>query len=272
MRITRRRIARGLIFLILCVVVVVMLFPFVFMLVNAFRSKDQYLKGSGFSLDSWEELFKYLPVAQQLVNSTIVTAGSVLLILLVSTTGGFAFSKLGFRGSSVVFLAILAGMMIPMQSIIIPEFVNIARVARLHNQYLGAILVYSALGAPFATYLMTTYYRGVPSELIEASVIDGASFWQVFRKVILPLSIPAVTTVAVLQFIQIWGDLLVGLLFLNGPEVRTITVGLAVIQTGRVVNVPALMAGSLLSALPAIIVYLIFQRNLIQGLTMGVNK
>lgn len=268
----RRRISRGAMFLVLCVVVVVMLFPFLFMVLTAFKSQDQYISGSGFSLDSWGVLLKNLPVVQELVNSTIVTAGAVLLIVAVSTTGGFAFAKLGFRGSGMVFLAILAGMMIPMQSIIIPEFVNIARVAHLNNQYPGAILVYAALGAPFATYLMTTYYRGIPSELIEASIMDGASYWQVFRKVMLPLSIPAITTVAVLQVIQIWDDLLVGLLFLNEPHVRTITVGLAVIQTGRVVNVPALMAGSLVSALPAIIVYLIFQRNLIQGLTMGVNK
>ena len=272
MGLTRRRVTRSLMFLVLCVVVVVMLFPFVFMVLTAFKSEDQYISGNGFSIDSWAELFNVLPVVQELINSTVVTAGAVVLIIAVSTTGGFAFAKLGFRGSGMVFLAILAGMMIPMQSIIIPEFVNIARVAHLNNQYLGAVLVYAALGAPFATYLMTTYYRGIPTELIEASVMDGASYWQVFRKLMLPLSIPAITTVAVLQFIQIWDDLLIGLLFLNDPQVRTITVGLAVIQTGRVVNVPALMAGSLLSALPAVVVYLIFQRNLIQGLTMGVNK
>ncbi len=272
MGLTRRRITRSLMFVILCVVVVIMLFPFAFMILTAFKSEDQYISGNGFSLDSWAELFNVLPAVQELINSTVVTAGAVVLIIAVSTTGGFAFAKLGFRGSGMVFLAILAGMMVPMQSIIIPEFVNIARVAHLNNQYPGAILVYAALGAPFATYLMTTYYRGIPSELIEASVMDGASYWQIFRKLMLPLSIPAVTTVAVLQFIQIWDDLLIGLLFLNDPQVRTITVGLAVIQTGRVVNVPALMAGSLLSALPAIVVYLIFQRNLIQGLTMGVNK
>jgi len=141
----------------------------------------------------------------------------------------------------------------------------------LTGTYPGAVIVYAALGAPFATYLMATYYRGIPTELIEASVMDGASYWQIFRKVILPLSVPAITTVAVLQVIQIWDDLLIGLLFLN-PDARTITVGLAVLQTGRTVNVPELMAGSLLSALPAIIVYLIFQRNLISGLTMGVSK
>lgn len=267
----RRRLSRAAMFAILSVVVVVMLFPFVFMTLTAFRSYDQYLTGSGFSLDSWKLLTDTIPVVQELLNSTIVTAGAVGLIIVVSTTGGFAFAKLGFRGSSLVFLGILAGMMVPMQSIIIPEFVNVSQLG-LINQYPGAILVYAALGAPFATFLMATYYRGVPAELIEASVMDGASYWQIFRKVMLPLSIPAITTVAVLQFIQVWDDLLVGLLFLQTPAVRTITVGLATLQTSRMVNVPALMAGSLLSALPAIIVYLIFQRNLIAGLTMGVNK
>lgn len=267
----RRLITRGVMFVILCFVVVVMLFPFVFMGITAFRSYDQYLAGSGFSLDSWKLLFDTIPVVQQLINSTIVTAGAVALIVAVSATGGFAFAKLGFRGSSVVLLLVLSGMMIPLQSIIIPEFVIISQLG-LVNQFQGAIVVYAALGAPFATYLMTTYYRSLPTELVEASIMDGASYWQIFRKVMVPLSLPAIATVAVLQVIQIWGDLLVGLLFLQTPAVRTITVGLATLQTSRMVNVPALMAGSLVSALPAIIVFLIFQRHLITGLTMGANK
>ena len=284
----RRRISRLVMFAILCVVAVIMLFPFVLMIVTSFRSKDQYVAGSGFSLDSWNQLFAQVPILAQLWNSTVVTAGGVALILIVSTTGGYAFSKLTFKGSGLVFLAVLSGMMIPVQSIIIPVYVNIVNVAKFHvdilgmhltinqffgiNQPLSAIIVYAALGAPFATYLMTTYYRGIPTELLEASVMDGASYFQIFRKVMLPLAVPAITTVAVLQVIQIWDDLLVGLLFLQTPAVRTITVGLAVLQNGRVVSIPLLMAGSLVSALPAIVVYLIFQRYLIQGLTMGVNK
>jgi multiple sugar transport system permease protein/raffinose/stachyose/melibiose transport system permease protein len=149
--------------------------------------------------------------------------------------------------------------------------VNISHVG-LINQFLGAIVVYAALGAPFATFLMTTYFRGVPTELIEASLMDGASFGQIFLRVMLPLGVPAIVTVAVLQVIQVWDDLLVGLLFLQTPDVRTITVGLATLQTSRMVNVPVLMAGSLVSALPAIVVYLIFQRHLVRGLTMGIGK
>ena len=271
MRHARRRLSRTSVFLALCVVAVVMLFPFVFMPLVSFRSYAQYLVGSGFSADSWQQLFDTLPVAQQLFNSTLVSGGAVLIILAVSTTGGYAFAKLGYPASSAVFLLILAGMMIPVQSIIITEFVNVSQVG-LINRFPGAILVYAALGAPFATYLMTTYFRGVPTELMEASIMDGASYWQIFLRMMLPLAVPAMVTVAVLQFIQIWGDLLIGLLFLQTPAVRTITVGLATLQSSRVVQLPVLMAGSLVSAIPAVIVYLVFQRYLIRGLTMGMGK
>lgn len=267
----RRRVNRTTIFLILSLLVVVMLFPFVFMTLTSFRSYDQYLAGSGFSTDSWKVLFDTIPVLQQLLNSTLVTCGAVLIILVVSTTGGYAFAKLGYPGSSVVFLLLLSGMMVPIQSIIIPEYVNVSQLGWI-NQFQGAIFVYAALGAPFATYLMTTYFRGVSTELIEASLMDGASYFRIFRSVMLPLATPAIVTVAVLQFIQVWDDLLIGLLFLQTPDVRTITVGLATLQSSRMVNIPALMAGSLVSALPAIIVYLIFQRHLVRGLTMGMGK
>jgi ABC-type glycerol-3-phosphate transport system permease component len=266
-----RRVYRWLTFAILCVVAVVMLYPFYFMIDLSFKSYAQFLGEAGHSLDSWKQLFQVIPVLQQLLNSTIVTAAAVLIILAVSTTAGYAFAKLEYPGSSTVFLVIIAGMMIPVQSIIIPEYVNISQ-AGLINEYQGAILVYAALGAPLGTYLMTTYFRGVPNELIEASVMDGASHLEIFRTVMLPLAVPAVVTVAILQFIQVWDDLLIGLLFLQTPSVRTITVGLATLQSSHIVNVPVLMAGSLVSALPAIIVYLIFQRQLITGLTMGIGK
>jgi ABC-type glycerol-3-phosphate transport system permease component len=271
MNATRRRLNRSAVFLILSLLVVVMLFPFYFMTAMSLRSYDQYLAGSGYSLDSWKVLFDVLPVVQELLNSTLVTTGAVLIILVVSTTAGFAFAKLGYPGSAVVFLLMLSGMMVPVQSIIIPEYVNVAHIGWI-NQFQGAILVYAALGAPFATYLMTTYFRGVPDDLIEASVMDGASYFRIFRSVMLPLATPALVTVAVLQFIQVWDDLLIGLLFLQTPDVRTITVGLATLQSARTVNIPVLMAGSLVSALPAIIVYLIFQRYLVRGLTMGMGK
>jgi len=132
--------------------------------------------------------------------------------------------------------------------------------------------MYAALGTPFSTFLMTSYFRGLPDDLVEASVIDGLSFPKIFLRVGLPLAVPAIVTVIVLQFIQVWDDLLVGLLFIQDPNFRTITVGLGALAAGRVVDIPVLLAGSLISAIPAIIVYLIFQRQLVNGLTAGIGK
>jgi multiple sugar transport system permease protein/raffinose/stachyose/melibiose transport system permease protein len=267
----RQLVSRVLIYLALAVITVVMLYPFYYMGVNAFRSLEQYYAGSGFSLTSWRNLFKTLPVGRELWNSTLITGGAIALILVVSTTGGYAFGVLRYRASRLVFLIVIAAMMVPMQSIIAPEYVNLANLGFINHRY-GAILVYAALGAPFATFLMTTYFRRIPEEVIEAALIDGLGYGRVFFQIMLPLAVPAIVTITVLQFIQVWDDLLVGLLFLQTPEVRPITVGLATIPSQHLLDVPLLMAGSLISALPAVLVYLVFQRYLISGLTMGIGK
>ena len=266
----RRRVTAIAIFAVMCVVVIVMLFPFWYMGENSFRNQSQFDQQAGHSLAGWVQLFKELPVVQELASSTIVCAAAILLSLLVSTTAGFAFAKLRYRTSGLLFLLLVAALMVPLQSIIIPEYVNLARFHLVSN-YSGAVLVYAALGTPFATFLMATYYRGISDELIEAAVMDGLSYERTFLQIALPLSLPAIATITVLQFIQIWDDLLVGYLFLPTNE-RTITVGLAVLSSGRTTGIPPLMAGSLLSAIPAIIVFLIFQRYLVRGLTLGMGK
>lgn len=253
------------------VIAVVMLYPFWFMIDTSFQTQAQYLAGHGHSVASWVKLPTVLPVAQQLLNSTIVCVSAIAIIVAVSTAAGFAFAKLRYRGASTVFLAIIAAMLIPMQSIIIPAYVNIAKL-NLLTTYTGAVLVYAALGTPFATFLMTAYFRGLPDSLVEAAVVDGLGYVGVFRRIALPLAMPAIVTVTVLQFIQIWDDLLIGLLFLQNQSERTITVGLGTLSAGRVTDIPVLMAGSLLSAIPAIVVYLVFQRHLVRGLTAGIGK
>lgn len=262
---------RLLLLLVMVAGAVVMLYPFYFMLDTSLRTRQQFQAGEGHSLESWRLLTQQLPVSQQLVNSMIVCVLSITIIVVVSTTAGFAFAKLRYRGSPLVFLGIVAALLIPMQSIIIPAYTNIARVGLL-TTYWGAVLVYAALGTPFATFLMTTYFRSFPDELIEAAIVDGLHYGGVFLRIGVPLAIPAMVTVMVLQFIQIWDDLLIGLLFLQNPDQRTITVGLGALSAGRVTDIPVLMAGSLISAIPAVIVYLIFQRQLVNGLTAGMGK
>lgn len=267
-----RRPLRGSVVLIVMVVIgIIMLYPFYYMIDTSLHSQNSFINGGGHSLDSWRSLDSSLPWKQQLKNSTIVCLLSIAIVLVVSTLAGFAFAKLRYPGATGVFLAIIAALLIPVQSIVIPAYVDVAH-WHLLTSYTGAVLMYAAIGTPFATFLMTVYYRSLPDELIEAGVIDGLAYPMVFARIALPMSMPALATIFVLQFIQIWDDLLIGLLFLQNTSERTITVGLGALAAGRTTDIPVLMAGSLISAIPAIVVFLIFQRFLVNGLTAGIGR
>jgi ABC-type glycerol-3-phosphate transport system permease component len=255
---------------VLGLVLIVMLFPFYVIGRESIEVSGPDLTRH-FSWRNWHMLFAHLPVWQELFNSAVITIASVALILLLSALAAFALTKLGYRHGGPLLGAVAASMMIPMQSIILTEFINFAQFG-LSDNFIPVILTYAALGVPFGTFLMTSFMRDLPDELVEAAQIDGMSYWRIFLKIILPLSAPALLAVGVLQFIQIWDDLLVALIFLQEPAVRTITVGLAVLQSGRVLDIPVLLAGSLLSALPAMLAYLLFQRALIGGLMLGIGK
>jgi ABC-type glycerol-3-phosphate transport system permease component len=216
------------IFILMVILAIGMLYPFIYMLDNSFKSKAQFFGAPGHSTASWAKLFSTLPVGQQLINSTVVCLGAITIILFVSTLAGFAVAKLQSRVTPFIFLGIVGAMLIPLQSIIIPAYINASHL-NLLSGYWGAILVYAALGTPFSTFLMTSYFRGLPDDLVEASVIQD-------------------------------------------PGYRTITVGLGALAAGRVVDIPVLLAGSLISAIPAIVVYLVFQRQLVSGLTAGIGK
>jgi multiple sugar transport system permease protein/raffinose/stachyose/melibiose transport system permease protein len=267
----RRRLGRWILFAVMLAIAAVMLYPFWVMIVTSLKSEQQFLSGGGFSWLSWHDLTSVIPVGQEILSSTIVCSASILVILVVGLPAGFAFSKLRFRASTAVFLIMVSAMMVPLQAILMPEFVNVTRL-HLTGGYAGAILVYAALGTPFSVFLFTTYFRGVPDELIEAGIVDGLGYFGALWRLIVPIAIPAIATVTVLQFIQIWDDLLVGLLFIQNTNERPITVGLAVLAAGRTTSIPELMAGSLISAVPAMVVYLIFQRYLVKGLTMGIDR
>ncbi|MBN9610753.1 MAG: carbohydrate ABC transporter permease [Actinobacteria bacterium] len=268
-----RRWSAGTIALVaaMCAVSAVLLYPFWFMINTSFKTQQQFDGAPGHSVASWSKLVDAIPVGRELLNSVLVCVLAIIVILAVSSLAGFAFAKLKYRFATLVFLGLVSAMLIPIQSIMIPAYVNLAKL-HLVTGYTAAVFMYAALGTPFATFLMTTYFRSLPDELVEAAVVDGCGYLKTFTRIALPLAGPALVTVTVLQFIQIWDDLLVGLLFLQDPVQRPITVGLAVLASGRTTDVPVLMAGSIVSALPAIVVYLIFQRRLVSGLTAGVTK
>jgi ABC-type glycerol-3-phosphate transport system permease component len=140
------------------------------------------------------------------------------------------------------------------------------------GSYLGPILMYAAGSTPFSTVLMTNFFRALPDELIESAVIDGASYRQVFLMIMAPLAAPAMTTVAVLCFLGSWNDLLVALLWLPDPGQRTISVGIASLVGVRASNLDLILTGSLFSALPPVLAFIVFQRYLVSGIVSGIGK
>jgi ABC-type glycerol-3-phosphate transport system permease component len=268
----RFRPARIAMFLTMVVVAFVMLYPFYYMIRSSFQTEAQYSGvKSGFSLSTWRQLFGSQPILRELLNSLIVSTSAVVIIVVISTAAGFAFAKIRYRIRTPIFLIVVACMFVPLPSIVIPEYIDVSRFNLLEG-YFGAVIVYVALGIPFSVFLMTTYFRGLPNEIIEAASMDGVSLWSMWWRIGIPLAKPAMFTVAVLQFIQIWNDLLVALLFLQNLNDRTVTVGIALLSSGRVASVPVLMAGSVMSVIPPIIVYLLFQKHLVRGITLGIGK
>lgn len=254
------------VFLIVLAAALASLYPFGSLLITSILPP---LNGSLFQ--SWHDLFAQVPVGSYMLNSVIVAGGAMALVSVVSCMAGYGFSKLQFPGSVQIIAVIVAALSVPSATTIIPNYFNFARVGGI-GAYWGPILMYAAGATPFSTILMTNFFRSLPDELVESAIIDGATYRQVFVWVMLPLAAPALTTVAVLCFLGAWNDLLISLLMLPDPDMRTISVGVATLQGVRGNSLNLVLTGSLLSAVPPILAFVIFQRYLVSGLVSGMNK
>jgi multiple sugar transport system permease protein len=203
------------------------------------------------------------------LNSVTVTLGAVILLLLTASLAGFALAVLRFPLRRLVFAAILAALMIPVQVVLVPFYQTVSGLG-LINTRTGLILSYTAFFLPFSIYLMTAFYAGLPRELTEAARIDGARFWQVWWFVMLPMGRPALVTLGILNTLYCWNDVLISLLVLQ--KERTLMVGIAALRGEYTTNVPLLAAGIVLAAAPIIAIYVIFQRQIVAGIAAGAVK
>ncbi len=257
-----RRIA----FLVAVIASIASLYPFGSLILTSIKPP---LNGSWFGL--WAQLFTSLPVASYMLNSVIVSGGAMILVSLVSCMAGYGFAKLPYPGSKPMLAIVVAALSVPQATTIIANYFNFASWGGV-GSYWGAILMYAAGATPFSTVLMTNFFRSIPDELVESAVIDGASYGQVFVQIMAPLATPALTTVAVLCFLGSWNDLLVGLLWLPDPGQRTISVGIATLVGVRSSNMDLILTGSLFSALPPTLAFIVFQRYLVSGIVAGIGK
>ncbi len=253
-------------FIVVAIIATASVAPFLYLVVISLLPSETGGVGA-----LWARLFTTIPVTTYLLNSALVSGGATVIVLITSCMAGYGFSKLGYPGSNQILITIIACISVPLATTIIPNYLNFARAGGV-GSYWGPILMYAAGATPFATVLMTNFFRGIPDELVESAIVDGASYWQVFMRIMVRLATPALMTVGVLSFLGTWNDLLVGLLFLPDPDMRTISVGVAALQGVRTTNIEMILTGSLLSAIPPIIAFLLFEKYLVAGITAGVSK
>lgn len=241
--------------------------PMVYMAIESLSNPS----GAGFTLGNWGHIFTALPIATGMENSVILAAAGSALTVVVTSAAGFAFAKLPFPGSRIVLVIVIATLALPLISAIVPEYLNFARY-HLIGSYLPAIVVYAAFNAAFAVIFFTNYFNSVPDAYIESAVTEGAGYLTILRRIILPMALPALVTIGVFDFMLIWNDLLVALLFLPQPDHQTASVLLATINAGRRLHIQTLLAGALLSVAPNLLIFLGFQRYLMLGYSLGVDK
>lgn len=261
---------------VMLIATVLALAPGVFMLLTALKTQGQYARDkvglpSPLTLENFREVLFDNPLLLWMFNSVLVASGAVLLSTFVAALAAFAIAKMEFRGRAAGLSLTTALMVLPPVVLIVPLFVLYTQLG-LIGTYHGVVLIYAGLVTPFSVYLLVSFFRAIPNELLEAAVVDGASPFRILWRIVIPLSRPALLTLAVVNVLYVWNDLLIALLFLPGDRSKTLMAGLSVLA-GRYNNqVPLSMAGMAIASAPMLLLYLAFQRYFIRGLTAGALK
>lgn len=206
-----------------------------------------------------------------LMNSVIIAIPTVIGVVVLSALAGYGIARFRFPGRALAFGAILLGLTIPFQSVMIPLYYQLLQMGIL-GSYWAVILPGIAFGLPFGVFLMAAFFEDLPKELHEAARVDGCSELRIFWSVMLPLAKPAVSTLIVFQFMRTWNEFLMPLLYLQDEAKRPIPLGLMFFQGTYTRDIGLIAAGVTLATVPVIIVYLIFQRQFVRGLTAGAVK
>ena len=272
-----RGIGVTLLYVLLGAVLIFELLPFYFIFVTAFKSTLQIQQitsmfwPSPWTLDHFRFLFTQVPFASWYMNTILVAAVSTSVSVLAASLGAYALVRLKWRGAGVLGTSVLIAYLMPSALLFIPLYGILVSLG-LINKQAALMVAYPSVVLPFATWLMMGYYRSIPEELEDAALIDGCNRFQAFFRVVLPLVRPALLAVTMFSVTQSWNEFLYAYMFLRSSEVFTLPVGLAQLIVGDVQPWGALMAASLLTAAPVVVLYMLGQRFMIAGLTAGSVK
>jgi multiple sugar transport system permease protein len=272
------RLRRVLTYLVLIIVCLIIIFPLYWMLTISIKtSRDIYRTPSLLpnfhrtTLDNFRTLLGKKHFLVNIRNSIIVATSSTVISVVISALCAYSLVRFKYRGQGLIGRLILLAYLTPASLLFIPLSVIVARL-HLGNSLHGLIIVYLSFSTPFSTWLLMGYFRGIPADLEEQAMVDGATRIGALMRILLPLSLPGLVAVSIFTFTGAWNELLLALIFINSDDKKTVPLALQNLITGDTLPWGPIMAGAVLSALPVMILYFLAQRFMVQGIAAGAVK
>jgi multiple sugar transport system permease protein len=268
---------RILLYLFLITFTLIYMSPFFSAVITSVRTMDDIALNGFWSIPQNVTFQNYIEawtrgnVSRYLLNSFIITIPALVGTIFLSSLSAFALARYRFRGNRPIFFMYVAGTMLPFQILLLPVFLLMNRVG-LYNTYSGVILIHIAFQLGFCTFVLRNFMRTLPGEIFDAARIDGASEFGIYWRIALPLTVPAIAAIAVLEFTWIFNDYLWALILIQDDKLKPVTAGLASLQGQFITNWPLVVSGALLAAIPTLVVFFLLQRYFIGGLTLGATK
>ena len=253
-----------------------MLFPLLLVVSTTLKTSDDVKKNpfgffSSFSFENLKSAWTVGHFDSYLWSSVVLTVPSTLLVVVCATLGGYAFARLPFPGRTVCFYVVIIGLMVPFFAYMVPLYFQMRSMGLL-DSLLGVNLVLASTQLSFGTWFMRAFFTDLPTEIEQAARVDGASEFQIFSRIMVPLVTSGMGALAVFTFLQQWNNFLVPLLYMPGGDYRPLTLGLYLFIGGRSVEIGPLAAGTLITILPVVVLYVVLQRQVTQGFLSGAVK
>lgn len=255
---------------------VIMLYPIFMMAISGFKTNNEIFSSpfampKSLNFDNFLVIWNTTDVPRYLLNSTLVTGFSVVLLLTMGTMAAYALARYKFRGNIMIYLFFLSGLMLPLRLAIIPLFIQLKYMG-LIDSLLGLICIYTAMSLPATVFILTGFLKTLPSELEDSARMDGASEARIMVQIMVPLIAPALVIAGIYNAVPIWNDFFFPLIFIQSPEWKTLAQGLTSFFGEYSINYGVLYAGLTLAALPVVAIFIIQSKRFIAGMTAGAIK